>query len=123
MQSQSRQSLKFQALLAECTHLFRHDLTPNERILWRQISGKQLRVAFKRQVPVDRYILDFLAPAAELVVEVDDRSHELKRVADARRDRDLNRLENRVLRLPAELVRNNVNEAIARIVAVLHVAI
>jgi hypothetical protein len=67
MHNQSRQQVKFQALLAERAHFLRHNLTENERILWRRISGGQLGVAFKRQVPVDRYILDFLAPAAKLL--------------------------------------------------------
>ena len=122
MQWQTRQQLKFQALLGERAHHFRRNLTENERILWSRISGKQLGIAFKRQVPVDRYILDFVAPAVKLAVEVDDRSHELRRAADARRDRDLARLGYRVLRLPAELVRRNVSEAVARIIAALHVA-
>jgi len=119
MRAQSRQSLKFQALLAERAQFFRHNLTENEQILWRRISGKQLGVAFRRQVPVDRYILDFVAPAAKLVVEVDDRSHELRRTADARRDRNLARLGYRVLRIDAELVRTNVREALAQIAATL----
>ena len=122
MQWQSRQQLKFQALLAERAHCFRHNLTENERILWSRISGKQLGVAFKRQVPVDRYILDFVAPAVKLAVEVDDRSHELKRTADAHRDRNLARLGYRVLRIPAELVRCNPAEAVARVVAALTIA-
>jgi very-short-patch-repair endonuclease len=112
MQWQSRQQLKFQALLAERAHFLRHNLTENERILWRRISGKQLGVAFRRQVPVGKYIADFVAPSAGLIVEVDDRSHELRRVADARRDRNLARLGYRVLRLSAELVRGNVEEAV-----------
>jgi len=119
MRNPSRQQVKFQALLGERAHFLRHNLTENERILWRRISGKQLGVAFKRQVPVDRYILDFLAPAAKLAVEVDDRSHELKRTADARRDRVLVRLGYRVLRLDAALVRRNVAEAVALIGAAL----
>jgi very-short-patch-repair endonuclease len=122
MQKQSRQQLKFQALLAERAHFMRHNLTETEQILWRRISGKQLGVAFRRQVPVDRYILDFVAPSAKLVVEVDGRSHELRCTADARRDRTLARLGYRVLRVDAELVRRNVAEAVARIVAALHVA-
>ena len=91
-----------------------------ERILWQRISGKWLGVAFRRQVPVgDKYIADFLAPACRLIVEVDDRSHELKRTADARRDRVLVRLGYRVLRLDAALVRRNVAEAVALIGAAL----
>ena len=123
MQWQSRQQLKFQALLAERAHHFRRNLTENERILWSRISGKQLGVAFRRQFPVGKYIVDFVAPSAKVIVEVDDRSHELKRAADARRDRNLGRLGYRVLRIPAELVRGNVSEAVARIVAALFVAI
>lgn len=123
MLKQSRQQLKFQALLAERAHSFRHNLSENERILWSRISGKQLGVAFRRQFPVGKYIVDFVAPSAKLIVEVDDRSHELKRAADARRDRDLGRLGYRVLRIDAELVRNNVVETVARIVAALQAAI
>jgi len=121
MQWQSRQSLKFQALLAERARCFRRNLSENERVLWSRISGKQLGVAFRRQFPVGRYIVDFVAPSAKLIVEVDDRSHELKRAADARRDRDLARLGYRVLRIPAALVRRNVNEAVAHVVVALHV--
>jgi hypothetical protein len=42
MQKQSRQSLKFQVLLAERAHFMRRNLTETEEILWRRISGKQL---------------------------------------------------------------------------------
>ncbi len=119
MQWQSRQQLKFQALLAERAHFFRHNLIENERILWSRISGKQLGVAFRRQFPVGKYIVDFVAPSAGLIVEVDDRSHELKRTADARRDRNLGRLGYRVLRIDAELVRSDPAEAVAQILAAL----
>jgi leucyl-tRNA synthetase len=121
MSAEARQQLKFQALLANRAHFMRNNQTETEQILWRRISGKRLGVVFKRQVPVDRYILDFLAPAVKLAVEVDDRSHELHRAADARRDRVLARLGYRVLRIEAGLVRRNVAEAVARIVAALQV--
>ncbi len=115
----ARQQLKFQALLGERAHFMRRNLSENERILWRQLSGKKLGVAFRRQVPIGNYIADFVAPTAHLIVEVDDRSHELKRTADARRDRNLARLGYRVLRVPAVLVRGNVEEAIEYIRATL----
>ena len=119
MQKQSRQQFKFQALLAERAHFMRHNLTETEQILWYRISGKQLGIAFRRQVPVGKYVADFVAPASRLIVEVDDASHVLKRTADARRDRALTRLGYRVLRLPAELVRRDVEEVVARIAAAL----
>ncbi len=106
-------------MLAERAHCMRHNLTETESTLWRKLSGKQLGVAFKRQVPVDRHIVDFLAPAVKLVVEVDGSSHSLRRTADARRDRTLQRLGYRVLRIDAELVRANLSEAVALIIVAL----
>ncbi len=110
-----RQQLKFQLLLAERAQYMRHNLTETEAILWRRISGKQLGVAFNRQVPVERYILDFLAPSAKLVVEVDDRSHELRRSADAHRDRTPARLGYRAVRIPAQVDQDNQPALPARI--------
>jgi len=93
----------------------RHNPTDTEAILWRQLSGKQLGVAFKRQVPVDRYIVDFLAPASKLIVEVDGGIHSVQRSRDACRDRTLTRLGYRVVRIAARVVRGNVAEAVALI--------
>jgi very-short-patch-repair endonuclease len=117
MRNPSRQQLKFQALLAERAHFMRHHSTETEQALWCQLAGSALGVAFKRQVPIDRYIVDFLAPARKLVVEVDGGVHSVRRTRDARRDRLLQRLGYRVLRVEAELVRTNITEAVALIVA------
>ena len=70
-------------------------------------------------MPIDWYIVDFLAPAAKLVVEVDGGVHVVRRSRDARRDRTLARLGYRVVRIPADLVRDNVAEAVARVMATL----
>jgi very-short-patch-repair endonuclease len=66
-----------------------------------------------------RFIVDFLAPAQRLVVEVDGGYHARRVVADERRDRALGGLGYRVLRLSAELVMSKPEEAVARIVALL----
>jgi hypothetical protein len=50
MLKQSRQQLKFQALLVGRAYFMRRNLTETESQLWRKLSGKQLGVAFKRQV-------------------------------------------------------------------------
>lgn len=55
-----------------------------------------------------RFIADFVAPVARLVVEVDGAYHARLGAADARRDIALVRLGYRVLRLPAELVEQDV---------------
>jgi very-short-patch-repair endonuclease len=87
--------------------------TPEER-LRRALAAGRLGVYFRHQVVLaDRYIVDFLAPAIRLVVEVDGRCHERRRVADARRDEKLRRLGYRVLRIDAEVVMRNLPAAVA----------
>jgi very-short-patch-repair endonuclease len=117
MSAPSRQQLKSQALLAERAHGMRLSPTETEQKLWRAITRIQPGVAFRRQVPVDRFILDFLAPALTLVIEVDGASHARRVAADARRDRMLARFGYRALRIDAELVRTNLPEVVAHIVA------
>jgi len=66
---------KIQALL-ERAHAMRHAPTESEAALYRLLSGKKLGVTFKRQVPLGgRYIGDFVAASAKLVVEVDGGAH------------------------------------------------
>jgi very-short-patch-repair endonuclease len=72
-------------------------------------------VAFRRQVVIGRTIVDFVAPRARLVIEVDGAHHRLRRAADARRDAKLARLGYRVLRLEAELVMRRLPVALARL--------
>ena len=104
-------------LLAVRAHAMRHEPTPSELALWRGLSGKKLGVAFRRQVPIHRFIVDFLAPEVRLAVEVDGSSHARKRSADARRDEKLRRLGYRVLRLDAKLVLRDLPAAVRRITA------
>jgi very-short-patch-repair endonuclease len=61
-------------------------------------------VQFRRQVVVHGFIVDFFAPAARLVVEVDGAHHTRQRGADKRRDQALAAAGLSTLRLPAELV-------------------
>ena len=111
-------STKRQALLAQHALAMRHAPTPSEAALWRLLSARKLGVALRRQVPLaGRYIGDFVAPSARLVIEVDGASHRGRAKSDARRDRVLARLGYRVLRLDAGLVLRQPALAIARIQA------
>jgi very-short-patch-repair endonuclease len=108
-------------ILEQRSHAMKHAPTVSEATLWRAIGTRRcLGVRFRRQVVLaDRYIADFVAPAVALVVEIDGGVHALRRCADARRDRVLARLGYRVLRLPEQLVREQLQEALARIAAAL----
>ena len=94
--------------------------TESEARLWAALRGCKLGVQFRRQVPLaGRYIVDFVAPAAGLVIEVDGAYHSKRSKADQRRDRDLQRLGYRTIRLPAALVMSDLAEALARVVCLL----
>jgi very-short-patch-repair endonuclease len=99
----------------------RQEPTASERLLWAELSGGKLGVWFRRQVVVGASIVDFMAPARRLIVEVDGCYHcDVRRQrADARRDKRLERAGYRVLRLSAEQVLGNLPEAVQVIVAAL----
>ncbi len=83
----------------------RRPMTGAETILWSRLKGRQRGGwQFRRQHPVDRYILDFACVKARLGVEVDGATHaeddELAR--DARRDSALKSLGWDVLRVQNE---------------------
>lgn len=115
MRRQNRQQEKFEATLAGRAHFMRHNPTDTEAALWRELSGKKLGVAFKRQAVVGRYIVDFVAPSIGLIVEVDGGYHAEKVAADARRTRELERLGYRVVRVTAYEVRGTIRAALAAI--------
>jgi very-short-patch-repair endonuclease len=109
--------------VAIANHAAAHRASPTltEAILWQVLSGSKLGVGFRRQVPIGRYIADFVAPSRKLVVEVDGGYHALPAQvrADARRDRYLAKLGYRVVRLPAAMVQHQLAEAVALVVAAL----
>jgi very-short-patch-repair endonuclease len=104
-------------------HAAAHRATPTltEAILWQALRGSQLGVGFRRQVPIGRYIADFVAHSHRLIVEVDGGYHSTPAQlrADARRDRYLGKLGYRVLRLPAAMVQHRLPEVVALVAAAL----
>ena len=94
--------------------------TPSEELLWVRIRGRRLGVVIRRQVPLlGRYIADFHAPAARLVIEVDGEYHAEHGRSDARRDAALACEAYRVLRLQASLIANDLESALGLIRAAL----
>ena len=54
-----------------------------EKTLWQRLRGRQMRgFRFRRQQPIDRFIVDFYCRQAQLVVEVDGPSHDSKEAAE-----------------------------------------
>jgi very-short-patch-repair endonuclease len=54
----------------------RKNSTDAERILWSELRNHRLNGAgFRRQVPIENYVADFICHAAKLVVELDGGQH------------------------------------------------
>jgi very-short-patch-repair endonuclease len=68
--------LNYNANLKDKARQLRKNLTDSERALWSRLRNKQiLDIQFYRQKPIGEYIVDFFAPRAKLVVEVDGSQH------------------------------------------------
>jgi very-short-patch-repair endonuclease len=73
-----------------------------EEILWRELRNRQLaRWKFRRQHPMDRYIVDFVTLDGKVIVEVDGGTHSTdhERARDGRRTEALERLGFHVVRV------------------------
>ncbi len=53
----------------------RHPQTPAEATLWRALRDRRSKHKFRRQHPIDKFIIDFYCAEAKLCIEVDGASH------------------------------------------------
>jgi len=68
--------LKYNPKLKDNARTLRSGMTDCEQQLWSRLRRKQvLDVQFYRQKPIGDYVIDFYAPKAKLVVEVDGSQH------------------------------------------------
>jgi len=78
----------------------RRNMTQPERALWRLLLDRRLAVLkFRRQQPVGDYIVDFFCEAANLIVELDGRSHDDRAGYDLRRQQWLESHGLRIMRI------------------------
>jgi very-short-patch-repair endonuclease len=101
----------------------RANTTPHERTLWRAL--KELPVDgthFRRQAPIGPYVVDFLCPAANLIIELDGGHHNEDETAKRDRARQL-WLEQegyRVVRFWNSEINGNLTAVLERIYLELH---
>jgi very-short-patch-repair endonuclease len=66
----------------------RRNQTNAERILWFRLRDRRLGGwKFRRQFPIDRFVVDFFCADAHLIVELDGGQHSVRTDADERRTR------------------------------------
>jgi very-short-patch-repair endonuclease len=64
----------------------RRNQTDAERVLWFRLRDRRLAGwKFKRQAPIDRYVVDFFCAEARLIIEIDGGQHDRQRERDSDR--------------------------------------
>jgi very-short-patch-repair endonuclease len=53
----------------------RQPQTPAETTLWRALRNRNLKYKFRRQHPIENFIIDFYCAQAKLCIEIDGASH------------------------------------------------
>jgi very-short-patch-repair endonuclease len=95
----------------------RRGQTDAERTLWFQLRDRRLNGwKFKRQVQVDRYIVDFVCAEARLIIELDGGQHAASSEYDAARTKVLEAMGYLVLRFWNNDVLQNVNGVLESVV-------
>ena len=89
----------------------RQPQTLAEATLWRHLRNRNLRYKFRRQHPIDFFIIDFYCAEAKLLIEIDGESHLEKEQQeyDQARTEYLEALKYKVIRFTNNDVRYNIH--------------
>jgi very-short-patch-repair endonuclease len=94
----------------------RQDSTPAEAHLWKHLRGRQLQnLKWRRQHPIERYIVDFICIEARLIVEIDGDIHLYQQESDTYRTAFLESCNYRVLRFANDTVLNHLDTVLSAI--------
>ena len=95
----------------------RKEYTEAENILWQQLRKDQLGVKFRRQHPIDSYIVDFISLQQKLIIEIDGGYHETQdqKELDKERTKTLNDIGFEVLRFTNNEVSNSLSAVLQKI--------
>jgi very-short-patch-repair endonuclease len=96
------------ALISNARNLRNHG-TDVERFVWRHLRNSQIEgVKFRRQQPIENYIVDFVSFSPKVVIELDGSQHAENRRYDEQRDACLRRNGFTVLRFRDNEVFENI---------------
>ncbi|MFA5670514.1 MAG: endonuclease domain-containing protein [Balneolaceae bacterium] len=86
--------IPYNSYLKEKARILRTNSTLSEILLWNEIKKRKLGVQFHRQVPIDRYIVDFYCHELKIAIEVNGSTHDnpISYQKDKKRENILNNL-------------------------------
>lgn len=86
------------SILRQHAKELRKNSTDTERHLWYYLRANRLGFKFKRQVPIGKYIVDFVCLEKKIIIELDGSQHQLNKEYDQERTKWLNTQNFKVLR-------------------------
>jgi very-short-patch-repair endonuclease len=102
--------------IMEIAKNLRNNLTHTEKLLWEKLKGKQIwGVRFRRQHPIDLYIVDFYCHQVRLVIEVDGEIHDQQVEYDDGRSAEMEKFGHKVIRFRNSEVENDIEKVICKI--------
>jgi very-short-patch-repair endonuclease len=99
-------------------HILRRHMTKAEAVLWKKLKDRKLfRTKFRRQHPVNNFIVDFYSHEYKLVIEVDGDIHNDENAIqyDLGRTEILNNLGLKVIRFTNDQILYSINSVIEKI--------
>jgi very-short-patch-repair endonuclease len=90
-----------------------------EVMLWQRLRLRPSGLKFRKQHPIEPYVVDFYCREAKLVIEVDGIAHDMgdRPDYDARREAHIRSLGFNILRVPAQEILRDADSAAAAIIA------
>ena len=106
---------------ADFARRLRRHQTTAERVLWFRLRDRRLGGwKFKRQVPIDRFVVDFFCADAKLIIELDGGQHADRIDSDVNRTKNLEAMGYLVLRYWNNDVLGNINGVLENILSTLN---
>ena len=102
------------SLLIKARYL-RKEETLAEKMLWQELKNKKLGIKFRRQHPVEKFILDFYAPEIKLAIELDGKIHKENKEYDELRTEYLNSKGIHLIHFWNSEIENNLEEVLEKI--------
>lgn len=114
--SKYKRPIAFWKRLKQAARRMRREPTKAEEVLWRALRGRLLDgTKFRRQHPIDRFVVDFCCPESKLVVEIDGSIHESRNREDRFRQTVLEHLGYQVIRFRNDDVMTDLAGSLARL--------
>ena len=98
--------------------ILRNNMTEAEKVLWNKLSNNQiLGLKFRRQHPINQFIVDYYCHKLKLVIEIDGGIHLKKEVAERDKGREymLKNFDLHILRFNNDSIINDIENVLLQL--------